>query len=600
MALANNVDSRADYIRELTSSLSLSGNIPPIHRDRRPVTGSVFDEGTKGEDSSTAAESYLYKYGKEVSTAGGSSLSSTSLMPSLSAPARSGPTAGNQLTSSFPALGTTGQGQPVSFLDSFSQDTGDFKSESLDRDTASVGGSIADESTVVFLSNKERGRPHKLVSGSQFRLTTKAGAYHHCQQCDILDRVNKKSKETIRSLKLQLARLEERCHDLKRTKASDVAHQIAIKSSLELAQSDNEDLSYYSQRCDTLEEEMAKLKKILAYERTANDGLRKTLEDVKSNLKQELHDKQEENANLRQDLERNQIETADAKKRVEELNVTLTHYRQQLEKTEARLSDSLLRLNASKTHNFDIDQLREIQRLKALLQEQESAQKALNSTLRQKDTELGNLDERMKVLQLSVNGIEEQRDALQIQLNRSQAEFRSSQEMLQATKKRCDVLEGTVKSTVEQRVNVSKQLNECQNDLRAAKHQIKTQTGEIESLNIRVSELLRKNAVDAETHRQALEKAVSSSVRLCVVAPTVNVQVADNKKLRFKSEVSSENLSQFLKNEVLQKYSFLFKQKSDNSAPDGDSLEDWLQQMLAQMQKSIEQHVNSAMNGSSI
>lgn len=61
-----------------------------------------------------------------------------------------------------------------------------------------------------------------------------------------------------------------------------------------------------------------------------------------------------------------------------------------------------------------------------------------------------------------------------------------------------------------------------------------------------------------------------------------------------------DKLKKFLDDEILQKYSFLYKQKSDNAAPHGGSMEEWLQKMLAQMQASIEQHVNSAMDGSSL
>jgi hypothetical protein len=52
--------------------------------------------------------------------------------------------------------------------------------------------------------------------------------------------------------------------------------------------------------------------------------------------------------------------------------------------------------------------------------------------------------------------------------------------------------------------------------------------------------------------------------------------------------------------EVFEKYCFLYKQASDNAAPTGGNIEAWLQQMLAQMQLSIENHVNSAMDGSSL
>lgn len=51
----------------------------------------------------------------------------------------------------------------------------------------------------------------------------------------------------------------------------------------------------------------------------------------------------------------------------------------------------------------------------------------------------------------------------------------------------------------------------------------------------RYSDLLKKVTKDSENMSAALEKAISASVRLCVVAPTVNVHVAD-KKLRFQSK----------------------------------------------------------------
>ena len=103
------------------------------------------------------------------------------------------------------------------------------------------------------------------------------------------------------------------------------------------------------------------------------------------------------------------------------------------------------RLSAQKTNNTDIEQLRELQRLKAHSHEQEEALRKAQQALRQKETELLHTIERMQVVQLSVTSVEEQRDTLQTQLNRCQAELRGAQEMLQSTKKRCDVLEGTVK-----------------------------------------------------------------------------------------------------------------------------------------------------------
>lgn len=64
--------------------------------------------------------------------------------------------------------------------------------------------------------------------------------------------------------------------------------------------------------------------------------------------------------------------------------------------------------------------------------------------------------------------------------------------------------------------------------------------------------------------------------------------------------MSDAALKQFLSNEIFDKYSFLYKQQSENAAPNGEGLESWLQKMLSQMQRAIENHVNSAMDGSSM
>lgn len=53
---------------------------------------------------------------------------------------------------------------------------------------------------------------------------------------------------------------------------------------------------------------------------------------------------------------------------------------------------------------------------------------------------------------------------------------------------------------------------------------------EIKTLNYRLQDLMKRMANDSENTKKALEKAISSSVRLCVVAPTVNVHIGENKK----------------------------------------------------------------------
>jgi hypothetical protein len=50
-----------------------------------------------------------------------------------------------------------------------------------------------------------------------------------------------------------------------------------------------------------------------------------------------------------------------------------------------------------------------------------------------------------------------------------------------------------------------------------------------------------------------------------------------------------------LGDQVLEPYSQIFKQQSDDSAPDGSDLGVWIQTMLQKMQGSIEQHIVSSL-----
>jgi hypothetical protein len=50
-----------------------------------------------------------------------------------------------------------------------------------------------------------------------------------------------------------------------------------------------------------------------------------------------------------------------------------------------------------------------------------------------------------------------------------------------------------------------------------------------------------------------------------------------------------------LGDQVLEPYSQIFKQQSDDSAPDGSDLGAWIQTMLQKMQGSIEQHIISSL-----
>jgi septal ring factor EnvC (AmiA/AmiB activator) len=64
---------------------------------------------------------------------------------------------------------------------------------------------------------------------------------------------------------------------------------------------------------------------------------------------------------------------------------------------------------------------------------------------------------------------------------------------------------------------------------------IESLDSEIRNQSTKMNDFLKRVAVESETTKKALEKSISSSVRLCVVAPTVNVHVNEGKS-KFKSK----------------------------------------------------------------
>jgi len=325
--IANKLDTRAEYIRQLTQSLS-KGNSGIAAEDMADDVSSV------GGDTVT---SILYKYGKEASTV--DSDRTTAMRGSGSFV---GSKMNKRASSSAQSLDTSIEG--MSELKS---------AESAARESSTAP--YYDDPHMQFLINKEQNKgrsTQKLVSGSQFRNTTKVGA--RCEQCMIFDRVNKKHKETIRSLRLQIARLEETAHDLRRLKSNDSGHHVALKGSTSggsalaaaMSQEDEEDemenIQFLVNKCETYEADLAKMKKMLLYERTLNEGLRKTLDETRTGLREELATAQTQIGKLNEDYAREKDKKDGLQVANDDLTTTLLRYKQQLERSENKLSDCVL------------------------------------------------------------------------------------------------------------------------------------------------------------------------------------------------------------------------------------------------------------------
>ena len=90
--------------------------------------------------------------------------------------------------------------------------------------------------------------------------------------------------------------------------------------------------------------------------------------------------------------------------------------------------------------------------------------------------------------------------------------------------------------------------------------------------------------------KEQIDDAAQSSVRLCVVAPTVNVTFGDQ-VLSYKAPLPRERIKSTLELQVLPNFAKGFIQQKEGVAPDGSPMDDWLREMTVTMQGSIEKHL---------
>ena len=106
---------------------------------------------------------------------------------------------------------------------------------------------------------------------------------------------------------------------------------------------------------------------------------------------------------------------------------------------------------------------------------------------------------------------------------------------------------------------LSQQLSDAMSRIAPCKEEVAEGKRESEAATQRLSSLAQRMTQESEGHQRAMEAALSSAIRLCVVAPTVNVHVADS-RLKFRASITDASLRNFLTQDVLQKYTFLYHQ----------------------------------------
>ena len=101
-----------------------------------------------------------------------------------------------------------------------------------------------------------------------------------------------------------------------------------------------------------------------------------------------------------------------------------------------------------------------------------------------------------------------------------------------------------------------------------------------------------------EAKKEAMEKTLQSMVRLCVVAPTVNVHF-NQQQTSCKAPMPSNRIKAIIQNEVLPNFTSLFLQMEEGIAENGSRLDKWLEEMLAEMQASIQAHLHDVFSSDS-
>jgi len=417
------------------------------------------------------------------------------------------------------------------------------------------------------ISNKaSSGRT--LVSGSQFKSPTPA--FQHCDFCASMDSRVKKGKENVRILKLQIGRNEDEIAGLKEIEEAYKKLQAKLLSG----------------GGNDMKQQLEKYKALLA-EKTAECG---------SAVKR-----------LQKESEGHKNTSAQLRKRDEECSELHTIVREKDEEIE-RLKGEL---SSATSYLDERKKAMEAQRLRyeAMLRD---ARADAGDLSKQRETEMLLREE----LEAARNTIED----LQSKLNMLIAEHNREREALKthavaAEKEAHDarraesIVRGELDETKSSLNSVQMDLSDEQrlhkSDVDALKAKIvelekykaeseKVHALEKQGLQKRISDLMEMMTKDSESSSKALERAIAQSIRLCVVAPTVNVHVQD-KRITVQSQVKDDELHKVITESVVKPYSCIFEQiNSENDAPDGSDLNEWVGTMLRKMTVSIEQHVHKS------
>ena len=319
----------------------------------------------------------------------------------------------------------------------------------------------------------------------------------------------------------------------------------------------------------------------------------------------------------------------------------LAELRESLRATEAVRDDykdevDQLRLDLIAKGDGHDSLLERVLQLEKHLHEEKEKHTATTTELSGKKAELVDLTRSLKTMASELEDRTVEAKAAQERCKAAEDGRSRAEEQLAAAKRAQETCERTIKTLEDTIERLRRQLVESNDDVEDLRRQLQVKTDALRQCSAdrdkalialdRARETLAEQEETFEAqmkmHKEALEAALNSVVRLCVVAPTVNVhmgelslalslpilllsshfhsrhadvfdsvQIAGDQTQTFKAPLPTNKLRGFVEQQVLPKFAKIFVQPTEGAAPNGEKLDQWLQGLLVEMQGTIERHL---------
>ena len=401
-------------------------------------------------------------------------------------------------------------------------------------------------------------------------------------------------KEHIRDLEVKLKNallevssknmqlVEARQEAREATASKEVAENSAkeLRKKLDKSEANNSTLNSENQR---LQEEIAALKKAMDDAKSIQ-GSRKGKEAALRKEIERLENELEETKRLQNGLLSKVDNLRGERDALKESSATLSMKlvsEQQLREAECE------RANQAEASRTTLE--KELQRLREALA-------ALEREMSAKDKELFRLRKLAKSGMSNAGDLKSDIEKLKNKLGVSEAECKAVREQLDSMMQRARDAEMAMNKKSAAFKLMEAELRRCEKDLGMEQSVTEKLRNELAEAAKRLANVKADTSkATQQARKEALESSLQSMVRLCVVAPTVNVHF-NSQEHACKAPMPSSRIRGIIENDVLPNFSSLFIQLEEGKAQDGSKLDQWLEGMLAEMQRSIQSHLADVFN----